>query len=78
MTEPNLDVTPNVMIVQSSAAAEIPYLPGDLAFAIYKRDRFGNPQLIERGLTEKQYIEYVQYLPCERCGRTCAGTCDVI
>lgn len=76
MTSPNLDITPNVMVVQDSLAAELSHLPGDLAVAVYKYDRFGTPQLIERGLTARQYVEYLQYLSCERCGTTCAGTCD--
>lgn len=75
MTLPNLDVTPNVMLEQDRVDAEISYLPGDLAIAVYGRDRFGNPQLIERGLTQQQYVEYLQYLKCERCGASCAGTC---
>jgi hypothetical protein len=76
MRLPNLDVTPNVMVEQDGSSAEIRYLPGDLAIAVYARDRFGNKQLIKRGLTEKQYIEYLQYLRCQRCGVTCAGTCS--
>jgi hypothetical protein len=75
MTRPNLGVTPNVMPVQPSSEAEIRHLPGDLAVRVYP-DRFGRSELIERGLTQRQHVEYRQYLQCQLCGNTCAGTCS--
>ena len=63
------------MIDDSVHKPIIKYLPGDFLAQVYpeKVDR----RLIERELTPRQIKEYEQYLICLKCGRTCAGTCEI-
>ncbi len=74
MSNPNVAVTPNVMIEQRSLDAMIRYLPGDFAVAVY-RSSWNSPEMARELLTREQMIEYEQYLICIRCSRPCAGTC---
>lgn len=68
----NVDVQPNVML--ADVPSEIPFLPGDFAFQVY-RGFWRTPQIVRRSLTVQQWVEYEQYLICRLCGRPCAGTC---
>ena len=70
----NMHIVPNVMLASDSAREEIRYLAGDLAVRIY-RGYWPSIQAIHANLTARQWVEYQQYLVCQLCGRTCAGTC---
>jgi len=71
MMKSNVNLVPNVMIEQLSRMAEVQYIPGDLAWQIY-RDRLGRVDQ----MTERQQQEYRQYLVCLLCKKPCAGTCQ--
>jgi hypothetical protein len=76
MIAANLQLAPNLMLEQSSAEAEIQYLPGDFAFRVYEYVLFSRRELISRFMTDKQKMEYRQYLACDLCGKPCAGSCE--
>jgi hypothetical protein len=76
MNESNLSVTPNVMIEQKDRPSEIRYLPGDFAYLVYKR-HWPRTEIVRQELTPAQLIEYQQYIPCIKCNRPCAGTCEL-
>jgi len=75
MSKPNLRVVANVM-TPMSGEGDIARLPGDLAVRVYK-GLWLSPQSIRRNLTDRQWVEYQQYLVCALCGRPCAGSCQV-
>ena len=74
MSKSNLNVSSNVMPVPDNKMDEIKHLPGDLAVLIYMGVIW--PSIGSRVLTPRQYQEYLQYLVCYLCKKTCAGTCQ--
>jgi hypothetical protein len=74
MSVANVSLRSNVMLVQDSRMQEIRFLPGDFAFLVYK-ERWPRPESMQMDLTEQQFIEHTQYLVCQICRQTCAGTC---
>jgi hypothetical protein len=72
---PNVSVSPNVMVETPEGTQDLHALPGDFAFAVYKRF-WPTPESARQAMTPKQYQEYQQYQVCLRCNRPCAGTCD--
>jgi hypothetical protein len=76
MTQSNLALSANVMLVADSWRDELRHLPGDFAHLVYGRDLLSRPALVEQYLTPEQQIEYLQYLPCALCSKPCAGTCS--
>lgn len=70
-----LQIKSNLMLDDSAHAPHYKWMPGDLVAQIYKE--FLNPEFLHHHLTPQQQKEYLQYLPCLLCGRTCAGTCGV-
>ena len=72
--EPNVSVSPNVMTIPKTPHDEIRFLPGDLAFLIYRK-WWTSPSSLQTAMTDKQRIEYEQHLVCHLCERPCAGTC---
>jgi hypothetical protein len=74
MKDSNVRVSSNVM-VDCAPIEQVRYLPGDLAVLVYAGGLWTSPTAIKDGLTKKQYQEYLQYLRCHLCNRSCAGTC---
>ena len=74
MSEASVNVSSNVMPVGDNKMDEIKHLPGDLAVLIYKGVIW--PAIGPGVLTPRQYQEYLQYLVCCLCKKTCAGTCQ--
>jgi hypothetical protein len=70
-----LQVFSNLMPDEPDNRPHYRFMPGDLVGQIYKE--FVNPECMHQCLTPKQQKEYLQYLPCLLCGRTCAGTCGL-
>jgi hypothetical protein len=70
MTRANVQLVANVMIAQADRRKEAEYIPGDLAWQVY-RQVWGSVYL----MTERQQVEYRQYLVCLLCRKPCAGTC---
>jgi hypothetical protein len=71
----HLQIASNLMPDEPAYKPHYLFMPGDLVGEIYKE--FVNPEVMHRFLTPKQQREYLQYLPCLLCGRTCAGTCGL-
>lgn len=69
-----LQIASNLMLDELKNTPHYRYMPGDLVAQIYKE--FLNPETIHLSLTPRQQREYLQYLPCLLCGRSCAGTCN--
>lgn len=72
---PNTLVTSNVMVPRDMPE-DLRVLPGDFAVMVYGKT-WVTPQWIRKNLTDRQWIEYTQYMICELCGRPCAGTCGL-
>ena len=70
----NLSVLSNLMIDDKDHKPEYKFLPGDYVGRIYQH--YVDVQAMNQFLTPKQIVELKQYLPCLKCGRTCAGTCS--
>ncbi len=51
------------------------FIPGDFFAQIYPE--MLNPEFSHRWMTPRQISEYKQYLRCQLCHRTCAGTCGL-
>ena len=68
-----LQIRTNLMLDDRKHMPEHLYMPGDLVGEIFKE--FVNPESMHRTLTPQQQVEYLRYLPCLLCGRSCAGTC---
>jgi hypothetical protein len=68
-----LQIRSNLMLEDADHTPHYKWMPGDLVAQIYKE--FLNPEFIHKSLTSQQQREYLQYLPCLLCGRSCAGTC---
>lgn len=49
-------------------------IPGDLYIEIFSE--YKDSRIIKSKLTPKQLQEYRTYLPCLKCGKHCAGTCE--
>jgi hypothetical protein len=64
----------NLMLDDKEHKPHYKWMPGDLVAEIYK-EFLNPPELMHRHLTPQQEREYLQYLPCLLCGRSCAGTC---
>lgn len=77
MTETNLSLQPNVMLMPQEDTEQLRYLPGDFAMQVYRRTLLSRPGLAEEYLTGRQRMEYQQYLICSKCGRPCAGKCRI-
>jgi hypothetical protein len=69
----DLRIFSNLMLDDADHKEHHRWMPGDLVGVIYKE--FVNPEFMHRTLTPRQQPEYLQYLPCLLCGRSCAGTC---
>lgn len=69
----HLQICSNLMPDEPDNKPHYRFMPGDLVGELYKE--FVHPETMHRTLTQKQQREYLQYLPCLLCGRTCAGTC---
>ena len=70
----NLQIRSNLMLDDEEHTPHHRYLPGDFLALVYK-GKVDN-RIVERELTQRQLVEYRQYLPCIRCGKRCAGTCE--
>lgn len=69
----SVDLRSNLMVDDEQHSPKHTYIPGDFL-------RLIRPWLFDRRiqkdtLTPTQVIEYEQYLVCNICERTCAGTC---
>lgn len=71
----NLNIKSNLMIDDAKHQNERRWLAGDLRVQIYPE--FKDVRVIQSKLSPEQIIEYRQYLVCQKCKRTCAGTCEV-
>jgi hypothetical protein len=78
----NVNVVANVMLVISDVAdsvrerEEVKYLPGDLAYQIYRETRLLSPYAVREFLSPGQYREYLDYqVRCIPCGRPHPGGC---
>ena len=69
----HLQIASNLMMESRKNTPHYRFMPGDLVAQIYKE--FLNPETMHRFLTARQQREYLQYLSCLLCGRSCAGTC---
>jgi len=69
----NLDLRSNLMIDDKKHEPKHRYLPGDFAAQVYPKKV--DLRVIEKELSQKQIIEYKQYIRCRICKKTCAGTC---
>lgn len=49
-------------------------IPGDLYADLFPEDL--DSRIIKQNMTPKQIKEYQTYLPCLKCGKHCAGTCE--
>lgn len=74
MKRSDLNVASNLMLEDRDHQPHYRYMPGDLLGQIY-REFISPPETIHYHLTQRQQLEYLQYLPCLLCGRQCAGTC---
>jgi hypothetical protein len=75
MKKSDLNVASNLMLDDRDHRPHYRYMPGDLLAQIY-REFISPPETIHYHLTQRQQVEYLQYLPCLLCGRQCAGTCQ--
>jgi hypothetical protein len=69
----NLNVSSNLMLDDFDHKPEHKYFPGDFLALVNKT--LIDSRIIDSNLTDRQIVEYKQYLTCLFCGRTCAGTC---
>src|SRR5439155_1733082 len=65
-----------VMAEQARPEEMVRYLPGDFAYKVYK-EMWRDPSILPRVMTAEQRIELDQYLRCVRCGKPCAGLCQL-
>jgi len=69
----NLTVRSNLMLDDDAHREKHRYLPGDFVGQVYPY--MTDNRVYSIYLTRQQIMELQQYLPCQRCGRPCAGTC---
>ena len=71
----SLQVSSNLMLDDDRHRPHYKYMPGDIVGELYK-EFVSPPEYMHRSLSEQQQREYLQYLACLLCGRSCAGTCE--
>lgn len=68
----NIDIYVNIMVIEDEQTFEdIKHIPGDLLKQI-------NPSLTDvrnKHLTKRQKFELELYMICNKCKKSCAGTC---
>lgn len=69
----NLTVSSNLMLDDAEHKPEYRFLPGDYVGKIYPTTVWVG----SKELSDGQRIELEMYLVCLKCGRTCAGTCEM-
>ena len=69
----NLLIFSNLMPDDPKYKPEYKYIPGDYVGKIYLIAV--DVRSIRQHLSQQQIIELEQYLVCNICGKTCAGTC---
>jgi hypothetical protein len=71
----NVQIASNIMVDDEQHNPHSRFIPGDFYAQIYPE--YLNPEFCHQWMTQRQIMEYRQYLVCRLCHRTCAGTCGL-